>query len=152
MRANMAMAPRAAGRVGHVSHSARAAARLSGGLSGAGNRGARLPHAQQSASWPRAERPYLARLGRFSLGQRIGFSLSSGRAPLWSKGACGRDPRDKNKSSLRLVPNIITVPSSPLTHFYFAESTLNALYKVCMPCQNTCKMGSDQRSDRQTLV
>ena len=38
----MAMAPRAAGRVGHVSHSARAAARLSGGLSGAGNRGARL--------------------------------------------------------------------------------------------------------------
>ena len=21
---------------------------------------------------------------------------------------------------------------------------LNALYKVCMPCQNTCKMGSDR--------
>ena len=44
---------------------------------------------------------------------------------------------------LRLVPNIIMVPSSPLTHFYFEDSTLNALYNVCMPCQNTCKMGSE---------
>ena len=31
-------------------------------------------------------------------GQNIGFSPVSGRAPLWSKGACGRDPRNKNKS------------------------------------------------------
>ena len=31
----------------------------------AGNRAARLPHAQQTRTWPRAERPYLARLGRF---------------------------------------------------------------------------------------
>ena len=70
-------------------------------------------------------------------GQKIGFSPVSGRAPLWSEEACGRDLRNKNKSSLRVVPNMITVPSSPLTHFYFTESTLNALYKVGMPCQNT---------------
>ena len=77
---------------------------------------------------------------------QVGFSPVSGRAPLWSEGACGRGLRNKNKSSPRVVPNIITVPSSPLTHFYFTESTLNALYtcKVGMPCQNTCKMGSDR--------
>ena len=50
----VAMAPRAAGSVGHVPHAGGAAARLSGGLSGAGNRGARLPHAQQTRTWPRA--------------------------------------------------------------------------------------------------
>ena len=91
----------------------------------------------------------------FVVGKKIGFSPVSGRAPLWSEGACGRDPRNKNKSSLRVVPNIITVPSSPLTHFYFTESTLNALYKVCMPCQNTCKMGSDRsvgRSGRSVMT
>ena len=50
----IAMAPRAAGSVGHVPHAGGAAARLSGGISGAGNRGARLPHAQQTRTWPRA--------------------------------------------------------------------------------------------------
>ena len=108
----------------------------------------RPPIAHTNVAWPHTSRRTTCTL-RFQSAvlwwaKKIGFSPVSGRAPLWSEGACGRDLRNKNKSSLRVVPNIITVPSSPLTHFYFTESTLNALYKVCMPCQNTCKMGSDR--------
>ena len=48
-----------------------------------GNRGARLPRAQQTRTWPRAERPYLARLGRFSCSRRlVGSAYDRGGARL----------------------------------------------------------------------
>eukprot|EP01048_Picozoa_sp_COSAG05_P002292 COSAG05_NODE_90_length_20140_cov_25.117060_11_plen_135_part_00 len=61
----------------------------------AGNRAARLPHAQQTRTWPRAERPYLARLGRFfdRAGRALrSFCRGSGTELLWTVEALCRTP------------------------------------------------------------
>ena len=65
----------------------------------AGNRAARLPHAQQTRTWPRAERPYLARLGRFSAPR--GARLEQTDMRVWVRGVRGpRTPRTHTRMSV----------------------------------------------------